>query len=124
MLWLAVFIVMMRRLPVSTPLPFATLSGSSVVRPSLKVTVPLGLTTAALPGELTLTVAVKVTDWPETEGLAEETTVVVVAALLDRKSGVEGEGVDLGGRRFIAEKMWLAVVRLLMVKVEDVTPPL
>jgi len=30
------------------------------------------------PGEVTLTVAVKVTDWPNTDGLAEEATVVVV----------------------------------------------
>jgi len=29
-----------------------------------------------------LTAAVKVTDWPKTEGFAEEVTVVVVSALL------------------------------------------
>ena len=34
----------------------------SVVKPSLKVTVPVGLATALLPGEFTLTVAVKVTN--------------------------------------------------------------
>jgi hypothetical protein len=32
------------------------------------------------PGETGLTVAVKVTDWPKTDGLAEEVTVVVVEA--------------------------------------------
>jgi hypothetical protein len=50
-----------------------------VVLPSLKVTVPVGV---PAPGEGTLTVAVKVTDWPQTEGLADETTAVVVPALL------------------------------------------
>jgi hypothetical protein len=49
-----------------------------VVVPSLKVTVPVGF---PLPGATALTVAVKVTDWPKTDGLAEEVTVVVVSAL-------------------------------------------
>ena len=34
------------------------------------------------PGETALTVAVKVTDWPKTEGLTEEATLVVVLAWL------------------------------------------
>jgi hypothetical protein len=51
--------------PDSTPVP-------SVVVPSLNVTVPV-----ALLGE---TVAVKVTGWPNTEGLADEETVVLVLA--------------------------------------------
>ncbi len=46
---------------------------------SLKVTVPLGV---PLPGATAFTVAVKVTAWPDTEGLAEEPTAVVVAAAL------------------------------------------
>src|SRR2546428_2595799 len=82
MLWLAVLSVSLPKLGVVAPPLVDSVPVPSVVRPSLKVTVPLGLTAAALPGELTLTVAVKVTDWPETEGLAEGTTVVVVAALL------------------------------------------
>src|SRR2546425_1102642 len=65
-----------------TPPPVDNVPVPSVVEPSLKVTVPVGLAAAALPGELTLTVAVKGTHWPETEGLTEETTVVVVSALL------------------------------------------
>lgn len=44
----------------------------SVVVPSLNVTVPEGTP------PLELTVAVKVTDWLKTEGLADETAVVVV----------------------------------------------
>jgi len=34
------------------------------------------------PGELTVTVAVNVTDWPNTDGFAEEVTAVVVEAWL------------------------------------------
>ena len=41
----------------------------------MKMTVPVGV---PLPGAVGLTVAVKVTDWPKTEGFADETTVVVV----------------------------------------------
>ena len=47
-----------------------------VVLPSLKVTVPVGVP------PLEVTAAVKVTDWLNTEGLAEELTVVVVAKAL------------------------------------------
>ncbi len=48
-----------------------------VADPSLKVTVPVGV---PAPGGFTLTVAVNVTDWPKTDGLIEEATVVVVGA--------------------------------------------
>ena len=44
--------------------------------PSEKLTVPVGVPLAVV------TVAVKVTVWPETEGLAEDARVVVVTALL------------------------------------------
>src|SRR5438876_9579523 len=45
------------------------------VPPSLKVTFPVGVPE---PGLLAVTVAVKVTDCPNTDGLAEELTAVVV----------------------------------------------
>jgi hypothetical protein len=48
-----------------------------VVVPSLKVTVPVGVPE---PGATALTAAVNVTDWPNTEGLAEDTTAVLVLA--------------------------------------------
>src|SRR5208337_4789547 len=55
--------------PVSAPVP-------STVAPFLKLTVsPSGGGPAA-----ELTTAVKVTDWPSTEGFSEEESVVVVAA--------------------------------------------
>ena len=54
---------------VTVPVPIA-------VAPSLKVTVPV-----TVPVAVVLTVAVKVTDWPTTDGFDEETTAAVVAAL-------------------------------------------
>jgi len=49
-----------------------------VVAPSRKVTVPVGVATVVLP----VTVAVKVTLCPKTDGLADEATVVVVLAFV------------------------------------------
>ena len=51
---------------------------ASEVAPSLKMTVPVGV---PLPGEAALTVAVKVTDWPKTEGLPQEVKPTVLADL-------------------------------------------
>ena len=45
----------------------------------MKVTVPVGV---PVPGAVAVIVAVKMTDWPKTEGLADEVTAVVVLALL------------------------------------------
>src|SRR5204863_5692451 len=45
----------------------------------LNVTVPVRV---PAPGDTALTVAVKVTDWPNTDGLNEDASVVVVSALL------------------------------------------
>jgi hypothetical protein len=50
-----------------------------LVAPSRKLTVPVG---DPAPGAFTVTVAVNVTDWPKTDGLADEARVVVVFALL------------------------------------------
>jgi hypothetical protein len=52
-----------------------------LVVPSENVTVPLGLATAVLPGLLTDTVAVNVTDCPDAEEFSEDTTTVAVPAL-------------------------------------------
>ena len=46
-----------------------------MVVPSMKVTVPVGV---PLPGAAAITVAVNVTGWPNTEGLAEAVTTVLV----------------------------------------------
>lgn len=50
----------------------------SVVAPSLKVTVPVGVPVA---GAVAETVAVNVTDWPDTDGFAELTATVVLPPL-------------------------------------------
>jgi hypothetical protein len=50
-----------------------------VVVPSVKVTAPLGVPT---PGDAAETVAVKVTAWPNVDGLTAELTVVLLEALL------------------------------------------
>ena len=47
-----------------------------MVEPFLKVTVPVAL---PAPGAVAATVAVKVTDWPKTEGFVEAKVVVVFA---------------------------------------------
>ena len=59
--------------------PPLSIGEPSTVEPSMKMTVPVGV---PLPGAVGLTVAVKVTDWPKTEGFADETTEVVVASCL------------------------------------------
>jgi hypothetical protein len=51
----------------------------SVVVPSRKLTVPDGL---PAPGATTATVAVNVTDCPNTDGLRDDVRVVIVLALL------------------------------------------
>src|SRR5437660_1214093 len=53
-----------------------------LVDPSKKVTMPLGFPPNVPPGPFTLTVAVKVTDCPNEDGLDEELTTVLVPALL------------------------------------------
>ncbi len=68
----------LRALDVKLAFPALTGTVASGVVPSLKVTLPLGL---PAPGAPTLTVAVNVTACPNTDGLAEELRVVLVAAL-------------------------------------------
>ena len=58
--------------PSSVPVP-------NVVVPSLNVTVPEGMPE---PGDTAATAAVKVTDWPKTEGLVEDASDVLVLALV------------------------------------------
>ena len=63
---------------VVTPLTVFSVPVPSFVVPSRKVTVPVGV---PAPGADTLIVTVNVTFWPDVDGLAEELSVVVVAAL-------------------------------------------
>ena len=63
---------------------------ADVAEPELKVTVPSEVTPSKnstvplavpAPGAVAATVAVKVTDWPKTEGVVEANVVVVLALL-------------------------------------------
>ena len=70
-----------------------------VTAPSVKVTVPVGV---PAPGATAATVAVKVTTWPKTEGLAVELTVVVLESLLTtwgEAESVAGAGQEVSRRR-------------------------
>jgi len=58
--------------------PEVKVTEPSEVEPSKNSTVPFAV---PAPGEPAATVAVKVTDWPKTEGFAEDVKVVVVLAL-------------------------------------------
>jgi hypothetical protein len=60
-------------------LPELKAAVARVEAPSRKVTVPVGV---PAPGATALTVAVKVTDWPNTDGFTDEVTVVELDALL------------------------------------------
>ena len=60
----------------------------SVVDPSRNVTVPVGM---PAPGGVAMTVAVRFTDWPNTEGLAEAVTVVVSSGVAMNPCGLPDE---------------------------------
>ena len=67
--------------------PPLRLTVSSTVLPSLNVTVPVGV--AAL-GATAATVAVKVTDWPNTGVVVVAVSAVVVLALADSRGHRRG----------------------------------
>ena len=70
-------------------LPLVSVTGLPKGEPSIENwTVPVRV---PAPGDTAFTVAVKVTDWPNTEGLTDEVTVVVVLAGLT--VWVKGEAV-------------------------------
>ena len=62
-----------------TVVPELNDSVSRVVDPSMKLMDPVGV---PAPGALAVTVAVKVTDWPNTMGLTEEVRAVLVESWL------------------------------------------
>src|SRR6516164_8914688 len=65
---------------------------ASVVAPSVKVTVPVGV---PVPGATATTVAVKVPVWANTDGLGEELTVVLLEALFTTWGLAESFPVDV-----------------------------
>jgi len=64
-------------LKVATPAPF-NVPLPMIVAPSLKSTVPVGV---PVPGATAVTVAVKVTDWPNTDGFWLDARLVELLAL-------------------------------------------
>src|SRR5207248_2478797 len=80
MVWLPVVKLAVLKLAVVVPAEVVSVPWPKLVAPSEKVTTPVGLATAVLPGAVTLTVAVKVTAWPDADGLTEDATAVPVLA--------------------------------------------
>src|SRR5437879_2273519 len=71
--------VLVLNVAVVTPAVVLTFTGLPALLPSTwNCTVPVGV---PAPGAVTLIVAVKVTFWPDVDGLAEETRAVVLLAL-------------------------------------------
>src|SRR5437773_1390824 len=98
-------------------LPPDKVTGVPKLFPSiLKRTFPVG---APAPGATGLTVAVNVTDWPNTEGLAEEITAVAVSALFT--VWVKGEAV-LSLPLKLPSPLYTAVTEWLPVASEDMAP--
>ena len=71
--------MLMVKLALVTPPLVPTVPDPSLVAPSKKSTLPVGVAMAVAPAGAVM-VAVKVTLWPVVEGLAEEASVVVVLA--------------------------------------------
>src|SRR5439155_21567458 len=86
-LWLPSFRTQRSSDLVLTPPVVLKLPWPRLVAPSEKITSPVGLATAVLPGALTMIVAVKVTSCPDTEELTEATTVVSVVRSEERRVG-------------------------------------
>src|SRR5438876_1126840 len=82
MVWLATARLEVLKLAVVVPPLVLKVPWPKLVLLSEKITRPLGLATAVLPGLLTVSVAVKVTACPDCEGLTEEPTTVLMLALL------------------------------------------
>ena len=87
----------------------------SRVAPSKKLAVPVGV---PAPGATALVVAVRVTGWPNTDGLGEDATVVVVAAWLTTGDTVgEVLPVKLASPPYTAVMERVPTARVEVVKV-------
>src|SRR5258708_13624134 len=79
-------------------------------------TVPVGV---PAPGDAALMVAVKVTDWPKTEGLTEQVTTVVLLAWFTVCVSVEDAlAPKLISPLYTAVKKWVATERVLLVDLD------
>ena len=82
---------------VATPLAFRLTAEPKFTPSILNWTLPLGV---PVPGDTAVTVAVNVTDWPDSEGFVEELNAIEVAALFT---------------------VWLKLLEVLVLKL--VSPP-
>src|SRR5947199_387231 len=81
----------------------------------LNVTVPVGV---PAPGATAATVAVKVTAWPDADGLADEVTVVVLFALVGVSVRVvEVLVLKLSSPLYVAVTVWVPTARVDAVSV-------
>lgn len=115
---------------VACPVLFTAFAAQMVASPSLKSTVPVTIPAPGLVGD---TEAVKVTGWPNTDGLADVTIAVVVLALLTfcvtgmRRPKGSGAGAVAGRNAlspsppYVARSEWLPTPNALVVNVA--TPP-
>src|SRR5436189_134779 len=116
MLWVAT----PRLAVVKVAWPLLSVPVPKVVAPSLKVTVPEGV---PAPGALAVTVAVNVTDWPDTAGFVADDSAVVVATTVGGAaftvwlSAAEVLPVKLASPPYTAVIEWLPTVKLEVVKV-------
>src|SRR5947209_1787208 len=90
-----------------------------MVLPSWKVTLPVGVPE---PGELAVTVAVKVTDWPNTEVAGDALTAVAVPSLLTVSLAVPELVVKLPSPLYEAEIVWLPTLSAEVLRLA--VPPL
>src|SRR5712692_2735480 len=107
---------------VVTPAVVDTVPLPMIVAPSLKSAVPDGLAPAVLPGAVTLTVAVNVTDWPNTDGFWFEARLVVVLAALTTCDTAELVLVlKLASPTYTAVMLCVPTLSVLVLKVAVVT---
>ncbi len=117
--WLATVRLEILKLAVVVPPLVVTLPWPMFVPPSEKVTTPVGV-----PGPVTDTVAVKVTFWPQTDGLTEDTTAVVVFPLPTDCVTVPVLARKLLSPPYEAVRVWLPTARLEVLKLAVVVPAL
>jgi len=109
MTWLPV--VSAEVLKVAMPLPFTATLDASVVAPSLKVTAPVGVPL------VDVTVAVKVTDCPNVDGLGAEVTAVDVAPCTICAAAVPLLPAKLVPSVNVAVMLWLPTARFVVLNV-------
>src|SRR5437870_7147613 len=119
--WLPTVKVVELKVAVVTPPDVLTLTAPPALLPSIwNWTVPLGV---PAPGAVMLIVAVKITLWPDVDGLAPARATVLVFALLT----VCGRAIELLPAKFVSPAYeavleWILTAKLELVKLAVVVP--